>query len=76
MINKYGVKVNSWQCYKVRQIAQKMIKGKLEEHYGKVRRYLEKQMRIDSNGSFILHTDLDETTNKSIFKSCMLVTTC
>ena len=25
-------------------------------------------MRIDPNGSFILHTDLDETTNKSIFK--------
>ena len=49
MMDKYGVKVNSWQCYKARQIAQKMIIGTLKEHYGKVRRYLEEQMRIDHN---------------------------
>ena len=54
-----------------------MIKGTLEEHYGKVTRYLKEQMRIDPNGSFILQTDLDENTNKSIFKRvyvgyCML----
>ena len=60
--------MNSWQCYKARQIAQKMIKGTLEEHYGKVRRCLEEQMSIDHIGSFIFQTDLDETANKSIFK--------
>ena len=68
MMDKYGVIVNNWQCYKARQLAQKMIKGTLEEHYGKVRRYLKEQMRIDHNGSFILQANLDETTNKSIFK--------
>ena len=34
----------------------------------KVGRYLNEQMRIDPNGSFILQADLDETANKSIFK--------
>ena len=60
--------MNLWQCYKLDIIAHKMIKDTLKEHYGKVRRYLEKQMRIDHNRSLILQTDLDETTNKSIFK--------
>ena len=45
-----------------------MIKGTLEEHYGKVRRYLNEQMRIDPNGYFILQANLGETTNKSNFK--------
>ena len=45
-----------------------MIKGTLEEHNGKVRRYLKEQMRIDPNGSFIFQANLDENTNKSIFK--------
>ena len=60
--------MNLWQCYKLDIISHKMIKDTLKEHYGKVRRFLEKQMRIDHNRSLILQTDLDETTNKSIFK--------
>ena len=76
MMDKYGVIVRNWQCYKARHLAQKMIKGTLEEHYGKVRRYLKEQMRIDPNGSFILQADLDENTNKSIFKRVYVVTAC
>ena len=34
MMDKYGVIVRNWQCYKARQLAQKMIKGTLKEHYG------------------------------------------
>ena len=45
-----------------------MIKCTLEEHYGELRGYLKEQMMMDPTGSFILKTDLDETTNKSIFK--------
>ena len=62
-MDKYRVIVHNWQCYKARQLAQKMIKGTLEEHSGKVRRYLKEKMMIDPNGSFILQVDLDETTN-------------
>ena len=61
IIDKYGAIVHNWLCYKARQLAQIMIKGTLEEHYGKVGRYLKEQMRIDPNGSFILQVDLDET---------------
>ena len=48
MMDRYGAMVNNQQCYKARQLAHKMIKGTLEEHYGKVRSYLKEQMRIDS----------------------------
>ena len=68
MMDKYGAIVHNCQCYKARQLAQKIIKGTLEEHYGKVRRYSKEEMMIDPNGSFILQAHLDETTNKSIFK--------
>ena len=52
----------------VLQLAHKMIKGTLEDNYGKVMSYLKEQMRIDPIGSFILQANFDETTNKSIFK--------
>ena len=38
-MDKYEAIVINLQCYKARQLAQKMIKGTLEVHYGKVRSF-------------------------------------
>ena len=68
MMERYGVSVNVWQCYRAIIIAQKMLKGTLKQHYAKLRRYLEEQMRIYLTVCFLLQTDFDESTNKCSFK--------
>ena len=67
-MERYGVSVNVWQCYRARIIAQKMLKSTLKQHYAKLRRYLEEQMRIYLTVCFLLQTDFDESTNKCSFK--------
>ena len=41
MIEKYGALMNVYKSYKARMLAQNLLKGTLEQHYGKVRSYLE-----------------------------------
>ena len=68
MMDRYGVIANVYKCYKARSLAHNMLKDTLEQHYTKLWRFLEEQKRIDLRGCFILQTDLDEATNKCIFK--------
>ena len=68
ILKKCGALVSVDKCYRARMLAHNMLKGTLEEHYGKVMSYLLKQKRIDLNGCLILQTYLDEFANKCTFK--------
>ena len=68
MMERFGVSVTVWQCYRARFLAQNILMGTLEQYYGKCKSYLLEHMRIDLTWCFILQTDLNQAMNKSTFK--------
>ena len=54
MMKRFGVSMTIWQCYRARFVAQNMLMGTLEQHYGKCKSYLLEHMRIDLTVCFIL----------------------
>ncbi|XP_010682934.3 uncharacterized protein LOC104897696 [Beta vulgaris subsp. vulgaris] len=57
VLNRFGVKLSKWNCYRVKKHAHRLLHGNLKDHYSKIAAYLNELKRVDEDFRFQLQTD-------------------
>lgn len=57
ILRRFSCQVRRWKLYKAKDKAIEMLRGTVNEHYGKLRSYILELQRVDREGTFQLHLD-------------------
>ncbi|XP_057780140.1 uncharacterized protein LOC130998748 [Salvia miltiorrhiza] len=64
ILERFKVRVPKDRLYKARRLAQEMVRGSIEQHYGSLRNYIADLRRVDGEGHYELLLEAD-----SVFKA-------
>ncbi|XP_057247491.1 uncharacterized protein LOC125492820 [Beta vulgaris subsp. vulgaris] len=60
VLNRFGVKLSKWNCYRVKKHAHRLLHRNLKDRYSKIAAYLNELKRVDEDFRFQLQTDVLE----------------
>ena len=52
----FGIMLDKWVLYRVRNAAHKLLHGSMRDHYYKLQNYIKELKRSNLESTFILHT--------------------
>lgn len=58
LMQRYAFEATRWRLYRAKKKSIDLLRGSVEEHYSKLRRYILELARADKEGRFELHVDV------------------